>query len=59
MPSGTVLFFVSKGDKITLQDTSNLIMGNGTGYASSLLWYSSGDNSYSTYDYIVTDVYVY
>ena len=59
MPSGTVLFFVSKGDKITLQDSSNLVMGNGTGYASSLLWYSSGDNSYSTYDYIVNDAYVY
>ena len=59
VPSGTVLFFVSKGDKITVKDTPNLIKGDGSVVAATLVWYEKNDNAYSYYDYVINSAYIY
>ena len=57
--SGTIVFFVDKGDEITLEDNHTLIKGDGSQYAASLVWFEYSDNSYSTYDYVIDSAYVY
>ena len=59
VPSGSIVFFVNKDDKITIEDKPVLIKGNGSEHAQSLVWWEYSDGSYSTYDYVITDAYVY
>ena len=59
VPAGTMIFFVSKGDKITVKDDWVFKKGDYTSYAASLCWFDYGDGSYTTYDYVIKEANVY
>ena len=59
VPAGSVIFFVNKGDKISVKDEPLLLKGDYTDFAATLSWWYYTDNAYSTYDYKINEAYIY
>ena len=59
LQTGSVLFFVNKGDEIELECNSELRKDSGTVMSNTLAWYTTDTGNRTTYNYDIVDFQVY